>query len=279
MTRMKHRSALRLYAAAFVAILAAAPASAQFVPRPLEEPAVGERYHIEASAGFWSPAAAMAISSESLGIPGDMIDFKKDLGLQDRRFNELHLVLRPARIHKLRFQYIPIRYEQSATLTRSIVFNGQRYTVGIPVNSSLHWKAYRFSYEADVVTRDRWFAGFILDAKYTDVSAALATPILSEAARAQAPIPAVGGIGRVYVAPNISITGETTIFNLGWLPESLVKDSQGHYVDIDVYGTVNFTNNIGAQIGYRKFDLGYLVEKDTGSFVLKGLYFGVVARY
>jgi hypothetical protein len=276
---MKHRSALRLYAAAFVAILAAAPASAQFVPRPLEEPAVGERYHIEASAGFWSPAAAMAISSESLGIPGDMIDFKKDLGLQDRRFNELHLVLRPARIHKLRFQYIPIRYEQSATLTRSIVFNGQRYTVGIPVNSSLHWKAYRFSYEADVVTRDRWFAGFILDAKYTDVSAALATPILSEAARAQAPIPAVGGIGRVYVAPNISITGETTIFNLGWLPESLVKDSQGHYVDIDVYGTVNFTNNIGAQIGYRKFDLGYLVEKDTGSFVLKGLYFGVVARY
>lgn len=279
MTRMKHRSALRLYAAAFVAILAAAPASAQFVPRPLEEPAVGERYHIEASAGFWSPAAAMAISSESLGIPGDMIDFKKDLGLQDRRFNELHLVLRPARIHKLRFQYIPIRYEQSATLTRSIVFNGQRYTVGIPVNSSLHWKAYRFSYEADVVTRDRWFAGFILDAKYTDVSAALATPILSEAARAQAPIPAVGGIGRVYVAPNISITGETTIFNLGWLPESLVEDSQGHYVDIDVYGTVNFTNNIGAQIGYRKFDLGYLVEKDTGSFVLKGLYFGVVARY
>jgi hypothetical protein len=276
---MKHRSALRLYAAAFVAILAAAPASAQFVPRPLEEPAVGERYHIEASAGFWSPAAAMAISSESLGIPGDMIDFKKDLGLQDRRFNELHLVLRPARIHKLRFQYIPIRYEQSATLTRSIVFNGQRYTVGIPVNSSLHWKAYRFSYEADVVTRDRWFAGFILDAKYTDVSAALATPILSEAARAQAPIPAVGGIGRVYVAPNISITGETTIFNLGWLPESLVEDSQGHYVDIDVYGTVNFTNNIGAQIGYRKFDLGYLVEKDTGSFVLKGLYFGVVARY
>ncbi len=276
---MKNRSALRLYASVLAALLAASPASAQFVPRTFEEPAVGERYHIEASAGFWSPAAAMAISSESLGIPGDTIDFKKDLGLQDQRFNELHLVLRPARKHKLRFQYIPIRYEQSATLTRSIVFNGQRYTVGIPVNSSIEWKAYRFSYEADVVTRDRWFAGFILDAKYTDVSAALATPILSEAARAQAPIPAVGGIGRVYVAPNISITGETTVFNLGWLPESLVKDSRGHYVDVDVYGTVNFTNNIGAQIGYRRFDLGYLVEKDTGSFVLKGLYFGVVARY
>ncbi len=39
------------------------------------------------------------------------------------------------------------------------------------------------------------------------------------------------------------------------------------------------TNNIGAQLGYRSFDVGYLVDQDTGSFTLKGLYFGVVARY
>jgi hypothetical protein len=31
--------------------------------------------------------------------------------------------------------------------------------------------------------------------------------------------------------------------------------------------------------GYRSFDVGYHVEKDTGAFTLKGIYFGVVARY
>ena len=36
---------------------------------------------------------------------------------------------------------------------------------------------------------------------------------------------------------------------------------------------------IGAQVGYRSFDLGYVVQDDTGSFELRGLYFGVVARY
>jgi hypothetical protein len=42
---------------------------------------------------------------------------------------------------------------------------------------------------------------------------------------------------------------------------------------------VNFTNNIGVQGGYRSLDMGYLVKQDTGSFVLRGIYFGVIARY
>jgi hypothetical protein len=49
-----------------------------------------------------------------------------------------------------------------------------------------------------------------------------------------------------------------------------------------VYGTVNFTNNVGAQVGYRSIDFGYEVATSTGSsgaFTLKGLYFGIVARY
>jgi hypothetical protein len=33
------------------------------------------------------------------------------------------------------------------------------------------------------------------------------------------------------------------------------------------------------QLGYRSLDVGYLVKTDTGSFVLRGLFFGVVARY
>ena len=268
-----------MYGMLFVAlVLTASPALAQFRPRPLNDPATGESYRIEGSAGFWNPSATMSISSEALGIGGTTIDFKKDLGLKDKRFGELHAVLKATRKHKLRFQYIPIKYTQQATIPRNIVFNGQLYRVGIPVNSSLEWKAYRFGYEYDFIVKDRGFGGFIFDFKYTDVRASLASPVLDQAefAHASAPIPALGGIVRVYVVPTVSITFELTGIKV---PDSISKDFKAHYADLDLYGTVNLTSNIGAQLGYRSFDVGYLVEQDTGSFNLKGLYFGVVARY
>ena len=266
---------------AFVVLFALLPtaARAQFQPRPLADPATGERYHVEAAAGFWFPGADMSIASQSLGIPGSTIDFKNDLGLTDQHFPEVHLELRPATRHKLRLQYIPIKYDQTGLLQRTIVFNGQSYTVGRSIASTLDWKAYRFGYEYDFISRDRGFGGFVLDFKYTDVTATLTTlssPIVSEFTQAKAPIPTLGGIFRVYVVPNISITGEVTGFKL---PDTLIKDTSGHYLDVNVYGTLNFTNYIGVQVGYRAFDVGYLIKTDTGSFTLQGVFFGVVARY
>ena len=277
---MKTRFATRLYATVVLAagfLLLASPARAQFQPRPLNDPATGERYHVEGAAGLWFPTADMSIASESLGILGSTIDFKRDLALTDQHFPELHLELRADR-HKFRFQFIPIKYEQTATLTREIVFNGQRYRIGVPVTSTLDWKAYRIGYEFDFLRTDRLFAGVILDWKQTDVTATLATvtPGLLEFARARAPIPAIGGVVRGYVVPNISITGEVTGFKL---PDNLIKDIGGHYFDVDIYGTLNFTNNVGVQLGYRSFDVGYLVDTDTGSFTLRGMFFGIVARY
>jgi hypothetical protein len=274
---MFQRSSIRLYAL-FTAVLAlvAVPAFAQFQPRTVTDPATGERYHIEGSAGIWFPSADMRIASESLGIVGSKINFKDDLGLTNQKFGEFHLVLRPAIKHKFRFEYIPIKFDQSATLTRDITFNGQLYRVGMPVNSSLSWKAYRFAYEYDFISKNRSFAGLILEAKYTDVEATLQSPLIQEYAHARAPIPAIGGIFRYYVVPNISLTGEVSGITV---PKSLSKNYNAHYADIDVYGTLNLTNNVGAQLGYRSFDVAYVLDKDTGNFGLRGLYFGIVARY
>jgi hypothetical protein len=254
----------------------ATPASAQFTPRSLSDPATGETYHIEARAGFWRPGATMGISSESLGIVGSDIDFKRDLGLQDRQFSELHVTFRPAKKQKLFFQYIPIDYTQTATLTRNITFNGQLYRVGVPVNSQLNWKAYRWGYEYDAFYRSRGYVGFIIEAKYTDVKAQLESPLVTEFAHAAAPIPAIGGTGRFYFVPNISFTGQITGFKI---PDSLSEDYKAHYMDYDFYGTINFNNFVGAQIGYRSLDVGYVVKRDLGDFDVKGFYFGIVARY
>lgn len=284
-------SAIRLYAAGLVALLLTpSPALAQFHPQPVGNPATGESYHIEGSVALWVPSADISVASAGsgvlAGIPGTTIDFKNDLGLTDQNFPQFKLVLRATKRNKFRVELIPISYSQTSTLSRTIVFNGQRYPQGTQVTSTLDWKAWRFAYEFDVISRDRGFFGIVLDAKYTDVQATLVTrsPAINEFAHAQAPIPAIGGIGRFYVMPNISITAELTglkIPDIGSQQIGGVSQPKysAHYADFDIYGTYNLTNNFGAQVGYRVLDVGYFVNKDSGSLTLKGLYFGGVVRY
>jgi hypothetical protein len=257
-------------------LVASAPASAQYRGYSVGDPATGEKYHVEARFGLWNPSPNLVVSSESLGIPGDRIDAVTDLGFTQKRFADIHLVLRPARKHKFLFDYIPISYTAEAVLKRNITFNGINYQVNLPVNSSLDWKAYRLGYEYDFIYRDRGFAGFILDVKYTNVRVDLKNPFNHDFAHAAAPIPALGGIVRLYPAANISVTAEVTGVKL---PESIDKRYKGHWVDVDVYGTVNFSNNVGAQVGYRSLDVGYTIKRDYGAFLLKGFYVAGVARF
>jgi hypothetical protein len=266
-----------LYVLTAIALLAAVPAHAQFQPRPMSDPATGERYHIEGSAGFWNTSSQMSIASEGLGILGSTIDFRNDLGLESGSLKELRIVGRPAKKHKLRFEMIPINMTgEEHVLTRSIVFNGQRYQLGVPVNSQFNWTTYRFAYEYDFLSRDRWFAGLVFGIKQTDVRAELDSAFVQEYAHARGPVPSLGGIGRFYPLPNISVTGEYTRIPY---KETITEDYEARYADFSLYGTVNFTNYIGAQFGYRSFDVGYKFEDDTGSFTVKGPYFGIVARY
>jgi len=259
-------------------LLTAVPASAQYGSRGgLSDPATGESYHIEASGNLWNPSPTLLITSEALGIVGDQIDFVQDFGLEKSTFRQLKLALRPGRKHKLRFEYTPIKYEQEANISRSIVFNGQRFNVSLPVLAELKWNAMRFGYEYDFIYRDRGYFGLLLEAKYTDVEAALSNALIGrEFASAKAPIPAIGFTGRGYVLPNVSITGEFSFFKL---PESIDEDYRARYYDFDLYGTVNFTNNFGAQAGYRALTVFYKVDTDTGDLKMKGLYFGGVVRF
>ena len=74
----------------------------------------------------------------------------------------------------------------------------------------------------------------------------------------------------------LTITGEYSYFKL---PEKLIKDATGHYTEFDIYTTFNLTNNLGAQAGYRKSDVGVSVTNVHGSAKLSGLYFGGVMRF
>lgn len=257
--------------ATFVLAAAVRPVFAQYTGNR----ATGENYHVEISGNLWDPTPTMIISSESIsGIIGSEIDLVEDLGIEKNWFMQLKVVLRPATKHKFRFEYTPIRYEAETVLSRDLIFNGIEFPIRIPVESEIKWNAYRFAYQYDFLYRDRGFLGLVLEAKYTDVQASLSNALDFEFVHARAPIPAVGLMGRGYVAPNISITGEFTFFKL---PE--IQGNSGRYFDFDLYGTVNFTENVGVQAGYRSFDVIYKIDNDNGDLQVKGLYFGGTVRF
>ena len=262
-------------------LAAAVPAEAQYgVRRTSSNRATGETYRVEVAGTIWNPNPDIVIASEGLGQAGDQIDFVTTLGIEQKKHRQLKVVLRPGTKHKFRFEYTPINYTAEKVVPTTFVFNGQRFTVGIPVTTDVTWKAYRFGYEWDFVYRDRGFAGLVLEAKYTDINASLTAAAVgvTQFTEARAPIPAIGFIGRGYVVPNISITGEFTFFKL---PEKALNsdDYSAKFYDFDLYGTVNFTDHLGAQVGYRSFDVFYKVERDNGTLKLKGIYFGGVARF
>ena len=259
----------------------AAPAEAQYgAGRMQSDRATGETYRFEIAGTLWNPTPDIVIASEGLGQLGTNVDLVNTLGIEQTRFRQFKVVLRPGTKHKFRFEYTPIKYTAAATIPTRFVFNGQSFNIGIPVATEVKWNAYRFGYEWDFFYRDRGFAGVLFDVKYTDVNVTLTAAAVGAAqfTEAQAPIPAIGFIGRGYVAPNISITGEFTFFKL---PEQALdsEDYSARYYDFDLYGTVNFNDHIGAQLGYRSFDVFYKVKRDSGTLKLDGMYFGVVTRF
>ena len=181
------------------------------------------------------------ISSESLGIPGTDINVQANLGIEKKSTYELRLVLRPSKKNKFRFNYIPLTYDADTTITGEIIFNGIRFPVNTQVRTLLEWKTYRAGWEWDFISQPRWFIGSVLQVKWTDVNFELNSPIGTEFARAKAPIPAIGFIGRAWVTKRVAITGEWSAFKL---PDTIDSRYGGHDYEWDVNGMVNITQEL-----------------------------------
>ena len=245
----------------------------------MNDPATGEKFHIEAEAGFWTPTADITFASAGFGIPGDSINVKRDLGVTDQGFPALQPATAPRAQPPLPLPVHPDQYSGSTRLdARHRVQRHPLLASNVPVNSSLDWKAYRFGYQYDFIVKNRGFGGFILEAKYTDVQGAAGDAALAGVhARSARRFRRIGGIGRVYVVPEHLDHRRADRLHAS-RTASRATTTRTTWISI-IYGTVNFTNNIGVKGGYRSLDLGYIIKDDTGSFTLKGIYFGAVLRY
>ena len=156
------------------------------------------------------------------------------------------------------------------------MFNGIRYRLGLPVNSVLDWKTYEFGYEYDFVVKNWGFVGFI-SRPSTPTSTSSSPARSPRSSRTRAARFRRSAASRASTSCRTSRSpARSPRFKI---PDSIDSRYNAHYVDVDFYGTVNFTNNVGVKGGYRSRDVGYLIKADTGAFTLKGIYFGAVVRY
>jgi hypothetical protein len=267
---------IRLSVAALAALLfTASRADAQFAAAAAVPP--GEDFHVEVGAMFWRQTPTIVIGTDALNAIGEReVDFVREFAIEDTRVTELRAVIHAARKHKIRFSYVPVRYDQDAVLQRTVTFGGRTFNIGLPANAELKWDLWRFGYEWDFVSRSGGLVGLLTELKYNKVSASISSPIGSAAADEQAPVPTIGAIARGYLHRNVSITGEFSAFKV---PESFSDTFIAEFYDFDLYATASFNRNLAVQGGYRRVTANYVVDTDTGDLKLKGLYFGGLVRF
>ena len=237
--------------------------------------AVGEKYVIEFSYTYWAPTLQGSVSSDGLGLIGSSVDLTSDLSLERARFDDFRFVIRPAKKHRIKFQYTPIAFEGSGVLARDITFSGIVYPIALPVESTLNWKVFRVGYEWDFFYRPRGFIGVLVSTGFTKMDARIDSFIGNASVEAQSPLVEIGAAGRFYPIRHLAINAEGSGIKLTDLePDSVLKT-----MSWDLSATYNITNNFGVSGGWRRLDTDLKVSEGSGDLVFKGLWIGGSIRY
>ena len=228
----------------------------------------------EFSVLFWKPTPDLTISTPAVtGAGRDEIDFVSEFGIEEKWFREFRAVL--GHRHKLRFGYVPIKYNASSTIRRTITLNGRTFTVGAPATTEVKWDLWRFGYQYDFVSTDSGYFGLVTDLKYNKVTASIDSPALARASSTEqkAPVPTLGVAGRGYITPQVAISAEFTALKIDR------SEFNAKFYDFDINGFVTFGKYIGAQGGYRSVTVDYLVDNDKGDLKMQGPYVGLILRF
>ncbi|HVZ19578.1 MAG TPA: hypothetical protein VG871_00870, partial [Vicinamibacterales bacterium] len=249
-----------------------------------------EAYHVELQVGAFAsmPSTVMYSDTESITttsgstttttvVNGTNIDFKKQLGLKNQVFPEFHLTVRLVPKQKLRGDYIPLFYKQTATLGADVMFNGQTYLAGQTVESTLHWNEWKVAYEFDPIVSDRGYIGGMVAMNSLNLSAATANTVQSGTASVNILMPGLGATARYYAQEKLSVTGDFFVF---YLPGDATS-THGHLIDVSGYATYNLNKHVGAQFGYRFFDTAHTWGSplNTGSMQIGGPFVGGTAHF
>ncbi len=220
---------------------------------------------VKAEGRYWFTSLNSSVKVTEANIIGTNIDLVDDLGVGDsENFWEGRITLELGS-HKLRYSYMPMKWDGSKTISKDIVFKGKTYTASTVVDSELDIKYHRLTYEYDIIDTLDNRLGILLEVKYFDIDASLkdSTLVLDESESIKVPLPSVGLTANIGLPLLLNVGGEVTGVSLG---------NYGYIVDAEA--AVNFKPLpfITVSGGYRYLKLHVEVNDDEGDFELNGPY-------
>jgi outer membrane protein len=135
-------------------------------------------FEVGARGHYWFPSLDGIVQVDEGGIIGTTIDFDKDLGIDDENYPSVEAFIGLGN-HHLSLTYTNIDYSGKKTLTRDINFEGETYSVGALVSSSIEYSMLDLHYQYDLLDLENILAGFslggVLQVKYLDGDIGLKT--------------------------------------------------------------------------------------------------------
>jgi len=260
----------KLLIAVFLSLAILSPYSIAFA-----EEGVGDKFILELEGRYWMPKlnANLKLSDyNTMGVMilGTDINIKNDLGIDNKNFLSGRLILRLGN-SKIRFSYLPIRYEGEKAVTQSVSFGGTTYSANTTVKTELKADMYDLTYEYDALKTELGFLGIILGVKYFDLYGKLEAAGASEEGKGQAPIPVIGLAGRVYPIKYFNISGEITGLTVG---KASIYDAEAEL-------NINPIQYVGISGGYRiiRFSAEGDNKKDKATLRLHGPFVALMVRF
>lgn len=221
---------------------------------------------------YWFPDLSAKFQTFT-PVTGDKFDAKDDLGVKDKNFPSGEAFVRFGRVH-LRVGYTPVSYDGNKTLTRTIVFNGQSYTAGENVVSSLDVKMLDGDLQIDLLRPDIVAASFnlglVVKVKYVDGSVELTSAGIRETRDFTAPIPMVGLAAGVGVLKN-TLRADARVAGIAY--------SGNHLYEGDVFASFVPFPFFRIQGGYRAIDLKVDEDDIVAELKMKGPYVGAQVSF
>ncbi len=222
---------------------------------------------VEVDGRYWFTNLSSEIQS---GTTGTNVNFTDDLGLDDSKgFFEGRISLGVLG-HRVRYGFMPMKWDGSGTTTQSVTFGGQTYSASTAVDSEINVKYHRLGYIYNFIDVLNNRLGIIVEAKYLDIDAKIKSSTVEATESIGIPIPTVGVTGQVGLPFLFSVGGEVTGIALG--KDAYLYDAEAG-VNIKPAPFVLITG------GYRVFRVHYEGSNDKADIRLNGPFLNVRADF
>ncbi len=227
---------------------------------------------VTAEGRYWFTDLSSKVNVSSGVLAGNDINMVDDLGLDGRKgFPEVRVGFNLGS-NRIRYGFVPLKWDGSTTLTQTFNFNGQSFAVSDKVSSELKAYYHRLGYEYDFIDTLGNRLGGIIEVKYFDINATVKDSTLGreESKKLALPIPTVGVAGRVSLPLLFSVGGEVTGITLGRTAYMIDGEASVGYRPLPF---------ISVSGGYRGIVLHFDHSDSRANMTVKGPFLALKAEF